>query len=130
MDRQSYLEEQKAAAAERRKSLPTCAMPECVGTARQNRKLCQQHYERMRRFKLTEDELIELLTRGQCDICGKPDKGVGTHVIDHDHVTGLARGYLCRSCNNGIERVTDPNWRILAQEYFSRHFISHEWLHA
>lgn len=32
----------------------------------------------------------------RCAICGFPDFDL---VLDHDHVTGLARGRLCRSCN-------------------------------
>ena len=35
---------------------------------------------------------------GQCAACGSP----GDLVQDHDHETGLVRGYLCRSCN-GLE---------------------------
>lgn len=39
-----------------------------------------------------------------CGLCGKaslPLRGIRTDelVLDHDHDTGLARGYLCRSCN-------------------------------
>jgi hypothetical protein len=32
---------------------------------------------------------------GQCARCGRKD----TLVEDHDHTTGLFRGWLCRSCN-------------------------------
>jgi hypothetical protein len=31
-----------------------------------------------------------------CAVCGLPS---GRLVVDHDHGTGLARGYLCPSCN-------------------------------
>jgi hypothetical protein len=30
----------------------------------------------------------------RCAICGRPDR-----VLDHDHETGLIRGWLCRKCN-------------------------------
>lgn len=34
--------------------------------------------------------------QGRCAICGI----AGQHLVeDHDHVTGLERGHLCRSCN-------------------------------
>lgn len=32
---------------------------------------------------------------GRCAICGR----TGDLVCDHDHATGLVRGWLCRSCN-------------------------------
>lgn len=32
---------------------------------------------------------------GRCAICG----GAGAGVTDHDHATGLVRGYLCHRCN-------------------------------
>ena len=31
---------------------------------------------------------------GRCAVCGRP-----AFNRDHDHATGLLRGYLCRSCN-------------------------------
>jgi hypothetical protein len=46
-----------------------------------------------------EDRDRALLTwwqQGRCAICGRPDLRL---VDDHDHATGLTRGYLCTSCN-------------------------------
>lgn len=40
---------------------------------------------------------IDVLRRwqaGRCAICG-----TNAEVVDHDHSTGLVRGWLCRSCN-------------------------------
>ena len=48
--------------------------------------------------------------RGLCGICQRPETVVaGRHgktplrlAVDHDHVTGVVRGLLCSSCNQGI----------------------------
>ena len=46
----------------------------------------------------------DTLTAGQCALCGRP----GANVEDHDHGTGLVRGFLCGSCNTreGMSRGT------------------------
>lgn len=45
--------------------------------------------------------------RGRCAICGKRPLRL---VTDHDHETGLIRGFLCQSCN-ALEGY-NPNWDI------------------
>lgn len=37
-----------------------------------------------------------------CEICGGPPRGKKSLVLDHDHVTGIFRGWLCSPCNMGI----------------------------
>ena len=48
------------------------------------------------------DSLVEW-QNGRCALCGRMD---GDLVCDHDHATGLVRGWLCRSCNTreGVNR--------------------------
>lgn len=41
---------------------------------------------------------------GRCGVCGN----VKPLVLDHDHRTGLARGYLCTRCNNMEAKSTKP----------------------
>ena len=41
-----------------------------------------------------------------CDCCGGSDELEKLH-LDHDHKTGIFRGYLCRSCNTGIGSLGD-----------------------
>ena len=38
---------------------------------------------------------LHLWQRGRCATCGEEDR----LVRDHDHETGMVRGYLCRGCN-------------------------------
>jgi hypothetical protein len=40
--------------------------------------------------------LLSWWQQGRCAICGRPDNYL---VDDHDHATGMIRGYLCTSCN-------------------------------
>ena len=61
----------------------------------------EQRYEEM----LPSFLMIEW-QQDRCAICGRHERIVGGLVEDHDHATGLVRGYLCRSCNTreGIHR--------------------------
>lgn len=52
---------------------------------------------------------------GHCDICNDP---IEKPHVDHDHKTGLARGYLCFSCNVGLGHFKDsPELLAKAIEY-------------
>lgn len=43
-----------------------------------------------------------------CENCGKPpDEGRKYLNLDHDHITGEFRGWLCHSCNVGIGHLGD-----------------------
>lgn len=43
---------------------------------------------------------------GGCGICGGGSSG--REVLDHDHRTGLVRGWLCRGCNRKEGSADDP----------------------
>jgi Recombination endonuclease VII len=43
------------------------------------------------------------LRESRCDICKQTDK----LVIDHDHLKGNIRGFLCGKCNKGIGLLQD-----------------------
>lgn len=54
----------------------------------------------------------------QCDICRR----VGKTQFDHDHETGLFRGWLCGSCNKTIERGLSRRGYVQAiVEYLENH---------
>jgi hypothetical protein len=40
---------------------------------------------------------------GRCALCPY----AGLLVCDHDHTTGLTRGWLCRKCNTGLGKLGD-----------------------
>lgn len=43
---------------------------------------------------------------GLCEICGQPPKFKRLHW-DHNHTTGVFRGWLCASCNTMLGLVSD-----------------------
>lgn len=51
-----------------------------------------------------------------CAICRKPHEESRYEMlyIDHDHVTGAARGLLCQHCNHGLGKFYD-NTALLEQ---------------
>lgn len=50
------------------------------------------------KYGLTEEQLLELLAHGKCEVCGSTED----LCIDHCHDTGIVRGLLCSSCNKGL----------------------------
>lgn len=70
---------------------------------------------RLRRYNLSREELERLQTRhdGKCWIC-LTNQGV---CVDHDHSTGLVRGWLCRPCNSALHFVERPGWWERATSY-------------
>jgi hypothetical protein len=42
---------------------------------------------------------------GLCDSCLNPPKRRAALVMDHDHVTGAFRGWICDGCNSGWSRA-------------------------
>ncbi len=61
---------------------------------------CYSCTNRKRRFKISYDELAELVSITHCEICNE-ELNDGRHglSIDHCHETGEIRGVLCGSCN-------------------------------
>lgn len=83
-------------------------------------KECNQRRHRERLLKLqysvTIEDYEQMLNRqdGKCAICGQTErelafgrKSVRRLCVDHNHVTGKARGLLCRKCNSGVAMLGD-----------------------
>lgn len=43
----------------------------------------------------------------KCECCGGATNGNGRLHVDHNHVTGKFRGWLCSNCNTGIGKLGD-----------------------
>lgn len=55
-----------------------------------------------------------------CECCGDP-KGERALCLDHNHITGEFRGWLCVSCNAGIGSLGDDVEGVLkAVSYLTR----------
>lgn len=63
------------------------------------------------KFKISKEQYLSLLNaqNNKCAICGK---GPETErykklCLDHDHITGEVRGFLCNNCNRCIGLLND-----------------------
>ncbi len=63
---------------------------------------------------LATAEWIESKFDGKCQICGVPEVEC-THqlAMDHDHETGLFRGWLCANCNKALGLLKDSREVVL-----------------
>jgi hypothetical protein len=59
-----------------------------------------------------ENHLCPICLRPESEVRGRGGKKSGTWCCDHDHVTGLFRGWLCHDCNRGIGALADSPERI------------------
>jgi hypothetical protein len=71
---------------------------------------------RLARYKMTPDDLAALLLHQghTCAICRRPLDAPRSFHIDHDHSTGIVRGLLCPTCNNGLGAFRDSPERLNA----------------
>lgn len=65
---------------------------------------------------LTAEQIQALRKKqaGKCAICNNRNKFL---VLDHNHKTNKARGYLCRGCNTKLAGLDDVNFMGRAREY-------------
>lgn len=72
------------------------------------------HRYRLRRYGLTQEEYDKLISLNgdKCHICKNTLNG--KFDIDHNHVTGIVRGFLCRRCNMLVGLCGENDWILLA----------------
>jgi hypothetical protein len=63
---------------------------------------------------------------GVCAMCHQPETSmrngkVRRLAVDHNHVTGEARGLLCDTCNVRLGFVEDPKWRAMMDAYLAQY---------
>ena len=75
-----------------------------------------------RKYGLSVEEYRALLSRGVCDICGRPESAKNKVLsVDHDHNTGRVRGILCNGCNKALGWLRDnPEVMSGMREYLIR----------
>lgn len=71
-------------------------------------------------YKVTVEflELLFINQKGLCAICGRPEtdlhpSGIAMRLsIDHCHVTGKVRGFLCNRCNKALGLFKDDTFIV------------------
>ena len=69
-------------------------------------------YKRYGILPKQEKELKEKYN-GICPICNKRKAS----AIDHDHITGKVRGYICNKCNLGLHYIEDIELKSNMEKY-------------
>ena len=79
---------------------------ECCKLVSKQNKNYSKNWELLKKYNITLEEYTTQcsLRDNHCDICSTK---VLTLHVDHSHVTGKVRGYLCGSCNRGIGLLKD-----------------------
>jgi hypothetical protein len=78
----------------------------------------QRETEWQRRQRRERERAEHVAEHGPaCQLCGNvPRRGLDQ---DHDHKTGLTRGWLCHRCNRALPTWVTPEWLILAALYLA-----------
>ena len=76
-------------------------------------KKCARELSRVRNFLRStttpppDDHVCPICLRTAEDVDGMGNKKNGSWVLDHDHISEEARGWICHNCNRGIGAFSD-----------------------
>lgn len=81
---------------------------DCSAVVQKKFKSYYRDWELQKKYGITLDEYKHQCSVRQnvCDICEHPTP---TLHVDHSHVTGKVRGYLCGHCNRGLGQFKDKS---------------------
>lgn len=87
----------------------------CCREYRESRRERTRLLERRSKYGVSTIDQVEqwVTQRGLCASCGEPILAAEAQ-LDHDHATGLMRGFLCPSCNRTIGQARDDVERLRA----------------
>ena len=107
--RRKWYEKNKAAILARQSAYQKALDPEKKKAIHQRYRIKHRERERLRaREKNWKVAGLPVATRPEpsvCECCGRPDRKALS--LDHCHVTGAFRGWLCTKCNLGIGKLGD-----------------------
>lgn len=86
-------------------------------------KMMKKKYDLKSKYGMTLGQFFMMLAeqKYKCAICKKPFPIRSSIKVDHDHSTGMVRGLLCNSCNNGLGRFKDnPATLLRAAKYLMK----------
>lgn len=84
----------------------------------------KSHLKRAYKLTVAQVNIMHKEQDGKCKICLMPSTKL---VVDHDHVTGAARGLLCPACNHGLGRFRDNPRTILNAFTYLTQIDSSSW---
>ena len=97
------------------------------GRPRVNKRVCQECLDRDTAKKhglKSEHYLLACEKIPNCQACGvvlTKGRGKAGRCVDHDHTTGVRRGFLCRSCNLALGALYESPAKIQAlKDYIER----------
>ena len=79
-----------------------------------DRRAYQRQWERDNRQKILDQRLRRQFgdtppRPAVCEVCGDPPSAKKALCLDHEHLTGTFRGWLCHRCNTAIGLLRDSS---------------------
>lgn len=66
-----------------------------------------QQLKKYKHLKAPKEHTCPICQRTEAECAGRGGKRVGTWCLDHNHKTGIMRGWLCHDCNRALGNFKD-----------------------